>query len=1150
MRSRLGLSIMLVTMLLVQTLGLLAQSPEVGSVGDRAGAAARGGANDDFQAFSIEVGNETVETESWYNPDGSEVSYTFTGQEISITVTVKRLGNSATGKATQVTFEAVHPIGFVDYAQTWQTQELFGGMSNEKEIYWTPPNSHSELINGSLEGGWILRATVFHAHDNRNDNDVLEHMLPVAIDADAMDGTALSANVLTFLPFGYPGGGADADSIGAWQSENGGVVGSGHWRHSDPGSEYPSGHPHDRLVRGFWPVSDGTSQPSCGNSAQHEPGAPAVYSYYYCKQFIISGDYVSLDFHVRTWGRMGSGDATSIELWRTGGTNIRSNLSDYSPSTSETSWTNITWRPDSFEMGGHAWFMGMHFTSDTTLAEEGMHVDDWLIFGVEKVSNFTLDIVCDDPVSGYSAVPNQLLSLNCLVTNNGYRSAVVGIHSNVTNMSWMDPMNPAIRIDSSNPTHHGTDIVLPSIPPGNTTEMWINLSIPKGADVQSQTWNVWWDDARPFDSDIKGSLSMPVVITEQFSLLLTSSSPLLAATLLPGESSEIPMRLENTGNREATFTLTASFPEEGWSTQFVNLTGASFLPIYLTRGQAYDFHVNVTAASDSAPGEISFSVRAACMDCTTGVSGNEVIIRNIMVPELNGVAVQADRLTIVAEADDVVQSVSLDIFNLGNADARFNLDLIQSNWKMEGMLSLEQTSVLDAWDGETSATLILPMPYGLAPGQYSARVDVSSENDASTSDSVIINLEVLPTAIPWVSSEEIEESYIPGESSKSIKFEIRNDGNEADRFNLSLDIPDGMSADFTGALNNDQTVLIEPGASTNVTVEFTFAEDLGGELTLNLMAQSVNDDTRSASGSATFKVGSQNWLRLIAPEPVDLIEANEEIELLLVLRNQYTGIQSVSISLDTSEAANYMTIRIDENDRVATLQTSAPNDEHIIHVTIEASEDALINLQNETVTVTFRVWAKSNTIEDAQSALVEVTLHRMEAKSEGAAGGGGDKSVIVIILQWAAGSIIVLVLLGFLIREIFMVEEEEDEYGVYETSSSAMYGGVEAAPDMDSFGGAPSGIMPLGPDPSMVGLPSGAPPEVIQSSKDLVGLGGAMATTAPLQPAVPEVPAPVPVEPSEPVDAGPPPVPEAGLPSGWTMEQWQHYGAEWLRQQD
>ena len=35
-------------------------------------------------------------------------------------------------------------------------------------------------------------------------------------------------------------------------------------------------------------------------------------------------------------------------------------------------------------------------------------------------------------------------------------------------------------------------------------------------------------------------------------------------------------------------------------------------------------------------------------------------------------------------------------------------------------------------------------------------------------------------------------------------------------------------------------------------------------------------------------------------------------------------------------------------------------------------------------------------------------------------------------------------------------------------------------------------------------------------------------------------------EPS-PASPGHPPVPEEGLPPGWTMEQWQYYGEEWLK---
>ena len=29
-----------------------------------------------------------------------------------------------------------------------------------------------------------------------------------------------------------------------------------------------------------------------------------------------------------------------------------------------------------------------------------------------------------------------------------------------------------------------------------------------------------------------------------------------------------------------------------------------------------------------------------------------------------------------------------------------------------------------------------------------------------------------------------------------------------------------------------------------------------------------------------------------------------------------------------------------------------------------------------------------------------------------------------------------------------------------------------------------------------------------------------------------------------------PPIPETGLPDGWTMEQWAHYGKRWLDQQN
>ncbi|MEC7042662.1 MAG: hypothetical protein VXW89_05075, partial [Candidatus Thermoplasmatota archaeon] len=33
------------------------------------------------------------------------------------------------------------------------------------------------------------------------------------------------------------------------------------------------------------------------------------------------------------------------------------------------------------------------------------------------------------------------------------------------------------------------------------------------------------------------------------------------------------------------------------------------------------------------------------------------------------------------------------------------------------------------------------------------------------------------------------------------------------------------------------------------------------------------------------------------------------------------------------------------------------------------------------------------------------------------------------------------------------------------------------------------------------------------------------------------------------VNSNAPPLPASGLPEGWTMEQWEHYGQQWVDQQ-
>ena len=91
---------------------------------------------------------------------------------------------------------------------------------------------------------------------------------------------------------------------------------------------------------------------------------------------------------------------------------------------------------------------------------------------------------------------------------------------------------------------------------------------------------------------------------------------------------------------------------------------------------------------------------------------------------------------------------------------------------------------------------------------------------------------------------------------------------------------------------------------------------------------------------------------------------------------------------------------------------------------------------------------------------------------------------------------------------ILRTEEEEDEYAKwgedgYEDSPTATYGAVAAAPSV----------------PTSMPTPAAAP-----------------------------APAPAPAPAAAPAQDSTPPLPAGGLPAGWTMEQWKHYGQQWLDQ--
>ena len=1120
----------LVALLLLQTLA-------VGMAAPVSAASARGGANDDFRVTGISLGNASTSADTWVQSNGTTVDYIFQGQSIEVTMTIARGGSSLLAKTTDAMLQIVHPIGFVVETYTWTSSDMSGGQGDSASFVWTATDAHSILntTTNDLSGGMILRAMVDKDSngDDRNENDLKEMAVPVAITSDAFEGTA-NTGAVTFIPGRYPAGGGNAEGAGSWQTNSGGAVGSEHWANSaDSNSNYPS-NAHDRLVNGFF---SGNGQ--CGPDGQLDAGLSQVYQIYVCRTSFFAGNYISTQFHIQAWGSMQSGDSVSIELWRGSGNyaqameSLHWNLTKGNPSQAPGQWTNLSWdpqvdwaqiptlsNPDLF-LGGNSWSMGMLLHSDSGGASQGFHVDDFIQFGISKVQDYTLGVDCNNPTNGYTAPPNDLLILRCDVTNNGYSTASVRLQTNVTNLTWMDPAMQMIRVDVPNSNDHDTNVLMPGIKAGETVEVWINLSIPPGADVQQQTWNVWFTDASNQNAGEKSRMSMPVAVTEQYGVALTSTVGILAQTLAPGESGLVPFRLLNSGNKDAAFNLATLFSEDGWSALVVNETGAIVQnPIVLNRGQATNYNLNITAdamampalGTDASP-YVSFNLRATCPSCGTALAGTDVLVRNVMVPVYRELSLEAEELNVQAPANGIAKKVYITVFNTGNDDEQYDLSINQQNWLLGANLAGDQTSVLDAWDGEGIIQLNLPMPVGLSPGLYGVTVTATSVDDPLVKKSISISVEILDTAAVDVSDEDADQSYIPGDPAQTMAFEVRNDGNSADRFTMSANIPEGMVIEFTN-LFDGKTPEIETGASYNVTVRFSFESGTSGQLTLDIIATSVNDALISAQGSATYLVGSQNWLKILpaAPLTIDEAEPADEWSMTVKVRNQYTTAQSVTIDLDNGESSAYVQTRIGSNDRSFVL---AVEEEREVTVYFEVSETTLLNLGSDSFSTNLTLWARSETVSDAASSTLQVVLIKQSNDVEGA-GGADDGLPIGSILMWV-GFIAVMGVGVFVIVNILRTEEEEDEYGGwgeegYENSLEATYGSVASAPTVPVPGALPSSPPPAAPAPAMAPAP---------------------AAPAPAAPAA---------------AAKTPPLPAAGLPEGWTMDQWEVYGQMWLEQ--
>ena len=1114
----------------------------------------------DFEVTSIEVGDSLTQAQSWEQPDSTNSEYVIRGQSIAVTVTFTQAGTSSQPAYAEGWMQVWHPIGFL-VEEHYVNMTLSGQQSTAETFYWTPSAAHSAIDDyGYLYGGMILKGTIDGglADDNEANNEFERHM-PVAVWRDQMENgfcgdvdgdqvvdctNMLSANEPTWVGAGYDSTGSlssDPDNYGHWRMENGSSSeGEFHWRVSRPGSDYASNR-HDRLWWGWFTPFDNCDDPGHGlKYGSLDSSVSGMYGNNFCKIRVRSFDFISMHLVTHAWGEMAAGDQIRIET-DSGGSLEYFDYSAHNISKNEGDWTQLVWNMSEIHNNAD-YTLSFKFDSNSSLANQGIHLDNFLLFGFEKVAEYTLDMDCNDPLpNAYLTVPDDPIppSLHCKIKNNGYVDITLRLYTEVSNQTWMNGY--PLRIDSNNMFDHDNYVVSEVIGALETMDTWFNLSIPEGASVQELDWHVWVNDGTTNLS--KEYLELPVSVIAAYSATLdqnTLANP--AATLYPGTSGDVAMTLKNTGNQIATWNLGATFGDNTWGAenlQWYDANGDLITSLSMNITDEFQLTARVTVPDEISPGTYPITLLASGRAPANFVADWTIYIE---VPVFHDLVIEPEQITITAPADGLLRLIEIRMVNNGNSEEAFDLSVL-SDWKLGVSLNAEQTLGIDPFGGDSTVMLLFPMPYGIANETYEIVIIASSQDDSGYQSAVSIWLTVPQTNIVDVEDLDLtEEVFRGGEDARTVNWEVWNNGNINDAFYISFETshPD-VNVQATG-LTEGRTVYVPPGSSVNLTIRYSFDYSANGERDITLIATSVEADkignVASGSGIAEFQVGAQGFFQILPPAELVITEGGDDYALLFTVVNLFPEDQLLSADVNRNSELffNIIDARVDAGDRDFVLLA---NQSRVITVYIEVSDANLDNLVNNSMS--FDLVLEVDGDRDKVSMAGSVKLVKPVPVET-----GPD----VEETAWWAGNILFLligvgVVIAILVASVRIF-----------ASASAPMEEVSTLADyemtVDGSGWEDSSGIPQAPslpsDDEVANSMYGGAKEIFEQPPEMPA--PPIPEPAPEMPA-PPIPEPEPEEsPASELPPGTPPIPDEGLPEGWTVEQWIHYGQRWLDQQN
>jgi len=1113
----------------------------------------------DFEVTGIELGNSSYSPRVWEQPDSSTLEYMTKGESIQVNVTFRQVGVDPSPVTADAKLEIWHPIGTI--LQEWAFNiTLAAGQSIRMPFVWTPSLAHSTLSDdGWLTGGVTIRGIVDAGIgiDGDDSNDILDRDVPIAFWYDPMEngfcndeadeGKYCTNNA---VPFGEPtwfaagytdGYQPDTNNFptGTWRMENlSSATGDWHWKVSGDNDNYASNR-YDRL-RWAWQrynSNDGCSDQVFDEShglgyGEHDPIVSSIHGANLCLVKVNSPLLYSIQIATDAWGAMGAGDTIMLETNSGAGGGVEYlNYSARNISSSEGDWSRLVWNATGMHQN-EGFTVSFLFRSNSSFADEGIHIDSFIIFAIERGDEYTLDARCDFPDNfGGSTVydpdsegGNTILveaadpdppSLHCRIFNKGYIDTTLRFFTEVSNSSWMSQF--PLRIDSNNFNDHDNEVKTNTIKARTYTHAWFNLTIPDGAPVQDLFWYTWINDGIMGFQDTKYFVELPVSVESTYRMTLIQETPANpAATILPGGKANITMELKNTGNQYSSWTLGGVFSDSQLSSdnlEWYEVGGDEVSIINMTPVEEASLNVQVTIPEGMEPGTYELTLRADPRLPNTFQASSKIYIE---VPVYHDLAIAPVKNAMLAPADGQLRTVQVFLFNYGNTGDTFDIRVETDNWRLEADMSSDEVT-LEANGGQITLSLLLPMPKGVDNGTYRVSIIGTSQMNPSYQSVSNFYLTVPKTYLVEVEDRDLsQEVFAAGTDPRTLKWKISNTGNEDDSFRIELDFPSDVSA-FVAGLSNGKTPYIAPGEDYNLSVSYSFAEGVEGPRIIKLKATST-ESGNSAEGEARFEVGTVGFLLVLPPSSqsnaAEIYEPGDDYVLVFTIRSAHPELeQQIRADVELDNLWTLYNARVDEDDRNFVL---AAGESRNVTIHIEVQEEQLENLAANIVDFNVSLVVISDL--DTTTKTTEITLYKPDPIPEG---------TDVKEVGWLAANF-ALVAVGLVIMGVVLFSS----FRVLRSARAPL----EEYSSLDDYSMTVEGWSGKKNDPSQLPSADEIANSMYGGSKELFQ-----------QPPPPS--GPVEQDTATTHETAGPPVPEDGLPEGWTMEQWQYYGKQWLESQ-